>query len=293
MFFGADTASVPAVAATVRAIFQRAYPGTACQIIDTLFRDVEAMFGGRYLDYLPLDMRYHGVEHTLRAVLALARLAEGRRRAGVQPALASRQFEIALAAIILHDTGYLKLRADTSGTGAKYTSVHVARSCGFAASYLPLIGFKRDDIEAVVNAIRCTGPHSKLAELHFPGEAERFIGCAVATADYLGQMAAPNYIDDLASLFAELQEADDFLNVPAEKRMFRSVDDLVAKTPLFWEKFVLPRLTRDFQSVFRFLADPYPAGPNAYIQAIEKNMALARERIAKRAPASAPAAGRR
>jgi hypothetical protein len=237
------------------------------------------MFGGRYLDSQPLEMHYHGFEHTLSAVVALARLIEGRHRAGVKPPLSPRHFEIALAAVLLHDTGYLKLRADTTGTGAKYTSVHVTRSCAFAASYLPTIGFKRAEIDAVVVAIRCTGQHSHINQLHFPGEIERFIGCAVATADYLGQMAAPDYIDDLPSLFAELEEADDFHAVPHEKRVFHSAADLVAKTPVFWEKYVLPRLTTDCRAVYRYLADPYPDGPNAYLEAIVRNVERARVNV--------------
>jgi hypothetical protein len=277
-----DTRSARAVVAAVRAIYLRAHPGANPGIIEALFRGVEDMFNGRYLDYQPLEMHYHGFEHTLRAVMALAQLIEGRYRAGVKPPLSPRHFEIALAAMLLHDTGYLKLRADTTGTGAKYTSVHVTRSCAFAASYLPTIGFKRAEIDAVVVAVRSTGPHSHINQLHFSGEIERFIGCAVATADYLGQMAAADYIGDLPSLFAELEEADDFLAVPREKRVFHSAADLIAKTPVFWEQFVLPRLTTDCRAVYRYLADPYPDGPNAYLDAINRNMARAR------ANASAP-----
>ena len=275
MFLKVDTASAPAVATAVRAIFLRIHPGADPAIIDALFRDVEDMFAGRHLGYLPLDMRFHDVQHTLRAALALAQLIEGRHRSAAAPRLGARHFEIALAAVLLHDTGYLKLRSDTQGTGAKYSFVHVTRSCAFAASYLPTIGFRVEEIDSVVAAIRCTGPRSKIHELHFPGEIEHFIGCAVTTADYLGQMAAPDYIDDLASLYAEFEEADDFLNTPREKRAFRSAPDLIAKTPVFWQQFVLPRLTRDCWAVFRYLADPYPAGPNVYIQAIEQNMARA------------------
>ena len=286
MFTKADTETAPATAAIVRAIYLRAHPGADVGIIERLFLDVEAMFAGRYLDYLPLDMRYHGIAHTLRAVVALAELIEGRQRAGVAPPLGSRDFEIALAAILLHDTGYLKLRSDSAGTGAKYTSIHVARSCGFSASYLPTLGFKRAEIDAVTTAIRCTGPNSDMDQVRFPGEIAHFIGCAVTTADYLGQMAAEDYIDDLAALHAELEEADDFLHVPREKRQFRSVAELIAKTPAFWEQYVLPRLTRECHAVFRYLADPYPAGPNPYIQAVERNMERARTLTRKRGPAA-------
>jgi hypothetical protein len=271
-----DTKSAPSVAAVVRAIFLHAHPGADTAIIDTLFRDVEDMFNGRYLGYQPLDMRYHDFEHTLRAVLSLAQLLEGRYRAKITPVLGARHFEVAMAAVLLHDTGYLKLKSDPGGTGAKYTSVHVIRSCAFAANYLPTIGFKGEEVESVIAAIRCTGPHSNISQLLFPGEVEHFIGCALPTADYLGQMAAPDYVDKLAFLYAEFEESDDFSKTPQEKRLFRSVHDLIAKTPAFWEKFVRPRITHDYLGVYRYLSDPYPSGPNAYIQAIEQNMSRAR-----------------
>jgi hypothetical protein len=292
MFLKVDTASAPAVAAVVRTIFLRVHPGADPGIIDRLFRDVEDMFNGRHLDYLPLDMRYHNVEHTLQAVLALAQLIEGRHRAGVAPALDARYFEVALAAVLLHDTGYLKLRSDSKGTGAKYSFVHVIRSCAFAASHLPTVGFKVEEIDSVVAAIQCTGPRSKINQLHFSGEIEHFIGCAVTTADYLGQMAAPHYIDDLASLYAELEECNDFFNVPRDRRLFHSVQELITKTPAFWEQFVLPRLTRDCHAVYRYLADPYPGGPNAYLQAVEQNIHRALARATQDLPVPASSSSR-
>ncbi len=275
MFPQVDTKSAPAVAAVVRATFLHAHPGADTTVIDTLFRDVEDMFHGRYLDYLPLEMHYHDFEHTLQAALCFMQLLEGRYRARVTPILDVRHFELAIAAVLLHDTGYLKLRSDREGTGAKYTLVHVIRSCAFAASYLPTIGFTGEETESVVAAIRCTGPRSNISQLHFSGEVEHFVGCALATADFLGQMAAPDYVDELAFLYAEFEESDDFFNTPRDQRLYRSVRDLIAKTPVFWEKFVLPKINQDYLGVCHFLADPYPGGPNAYIQAVEQNMTRA------------------
>jgi hypothetical protein len=275
MFPQVDTKSAPAVAAVARATFLHFHPGADTALLDRLFSDVEDMFDGRYLDYLPIDMRYHDLEHTLQAALCLMQLLEGRYRAKVNPAVSQRQFELAVASVLLHDTGYLKLKSDAQGTGAKYTFVHVIRSCAFAASYLPVVGFNGEEVETAVAAIRCTGPRSSIAQLQFPGEVEHFLGCALATADYLGQMAAPDYVDELAYLYAEFEESDNFFNIPREKRLFRSVRDLVAKTSIFWEKFVLPRINHDYVGVYRYLADPYPGGPNPYIQAIEQNMTRA------------------
>ena len=273
MFPLVDTKDAHAVAEVARATIRRLHPGADTAVIDGLFAGIEGMFHGRYLDYLPLDTRYHDFEHTLQAALCLVQLLEGRACAGALPVLSARQFEVAIAAVLLHDTGYLKLHSDRDGTGAKYTYVHVTRSCAFAASYLPTVGFASEEVDAVENAIRCTGPQSDIAHIQFAGETENFLGCALSTADFLGQMAAPDYVDELPVLFAEFEESDLFFNIPYDKRQYHSVRELIAKTPEFWEGFVLPRLSEDYRSVYRFLADPYPAGPNAYIQAVERNVA--------------------
>jgi hypothetical protein len=275
MFPPVDTKDVLAVAAAARATLLRYHPAAPTCVIDRLFADSENIFQGRYLDYRPLDMRYHDFEHTLQATLCLVRLLDGRYRAAAAPVLSAREFALAIASVLLHDTGYLKLRSDCDGTGAKYTLVHVIRSCAFAASYLPTAGFTASEIDAVIIAIRCTGPRSNVLELHLADQVEHLLGCALATADYLGQMAASDYVDELPFLYAEFEEADDFCHTPPESRLFQSAHDLIAKTPVFWEKVVLPKITRDFGGLHRFLASPYPDGPNPYLLAIEQNIARA------------------
>jgi hypothetical protein len=277
MFPIVDTKDAQAVATVARKTLQRLHPQSGTAVIDSLFRDVEEMFSGRYLDYLPLDTRYHDFEHTLQAALCLVQLIEGRSLAALNPGLTARHFEIAIAAVLLHDAGYLKLRSDREGTGAKYTFVHVTRSCAFAASYLPTVGFSNDEVDAVEKAIRCTGPHSDIERIGFAGEIELFLGCALSSADFLGQMAAPDYVDELGFLFAEFEESDDFYHVPQERRVFHSVGELIAKTPQFWKEFVLPRLGGDYHGVYRYLARPYPDGSNAYIDAVERNIARTAE----------------
>ena len=132
----------------------------------------------------------------------------------------------------------------------------------------------------MLGAINCTGPTKQISRLHFQDEVERVIGCALATSDYLGQMAAEDYPDELEILFHEFQESDDFIHLPLAKRMFKSASDLAQRTPDFWTHFVLPKLENDFQGVYRFLADPYPRGPNAYLEAVERNIAVIRQRNA-------------
>ena len=60
--------------------------------------------------------------------------------------------------------------------------------------------------------------------------------------------------------------------------MFKSAQDLIQRTPDFWKKIVLPKLENDFRSVYKFLAAPYPHGPNPYLEAIEQNMVQIKQR---------------
>ena len=272
MFPPVDTKNPSAVEAFVEQKFITLYPRATLTWLGRIFRDIEMLFSGRHPDYGAVDLGYHDLEHTLQATVCVTLLLEGRALAGIEPRIDARHFELALSAVLLHDTGYVKLRSDQGGSGAKYTFCHVLRSCAFAASYLPTIGASDYEIESVIGAINCTGPANEISRLHFREPVERVIGCAVATADYLGQMAAPDYPDELAILFREFQESDDFLHVPPARRMFKSPEELAARTPMFWQKFVRPKIESDFQAVYRFLARPYPHGPNPYLDAIEANI---------------------
>jgi len=280
-----DTKNASAVAAAVQKIFAANFPSESQQMIERLFADVEMMFAGRYLDYQPVDLGYHDLEHTLQATLCYARLFDGRHRAGVDPVLTSRYFELGLAAALLHDTGYLKLHSDRTGSCAKYTHIHVLRSCAFAASYLPSVGFSLHEIETITGTIRCTGPVSKLAWLYFNTITDQLLGCMLVTADYLGQMAAADYPEELEMLFREFHESDEYFHVPDEDRSFRTAEELITHTPEFWAKFVRSKLDKEFEGVYRFLASPYPDGPNPYVEAIERNIALVQAEIARRAAA--------
>jgi hypothetical protein len=268
-----DTKNVSAVAKATQAALRRMFPERDSPFIMRVFTDVDAMFDGRYLDYQKIDTPYHDLEHTLQVTLCCADMLAGRHEAGIEPRMNARQFELAVAAALLHDTGYLKMRADLEGTGAKYTFTHVLRSCAVASSYLPTIGVSLEELDGVLGAIRCTNPTTQIRRLHFQHPIEGIVGCAVATADYLGQMSAPNYLGELPHLFAEFEESDNFAGVPAEQRLYHSVDELIAKTPTFWRTSVLPKLDAELLGLYRFLAHPYPDGINPYIEAVNQNIA--------------------
>lgn len=280
-----DTKSAPAVAAWVQAKFAGLYPDENATWLPRLFVEVADLFEGRHPDFQPIDLRYHDLEHTLQATVCLTELLAARERRAIEPRLGGRQFQLAIAAVLLHDAGYLKLRHDVRGTGAKYTFCHVLRSCAFASSYLPTFGATESEIAGVLGAISCTGPAKQISRLQFENPLQRFVGCALATADYLAQMAAPDYPEELEILYAEFCESDDFANVARAQRTFKSAADLIARTPAFWRQVVRPKLRSDYEEAYLFLGDA-ATGANAYIEAVERNIAIIEKRSETFAAAS-------
>jgi hypothetical protein len=273
MYPPVDTKDPAAVQAAVQASYLAMFPLGDRAVVSRSFEWVVQCFTGHYGDYQAVDTRYHDLEHTLQGTLCMVRLLEGRHRAQAKPAFRQRLVELSLLAILLHDTGYLKERADTEGTGAKYTAIHVRRSADFAATLLQGKGFSPSEILSVQNMILCTGVNASLAEIPFQSESERLAGFALATADLLGQMAADDYIDKLPVLYAEFAEAAHFM--PDKSQFvagFASAADLIRRTPSFWRDHILARLDREFLGQYRYLSDPYPDGPNPYLDRIEGNM---------------------
>ena len=204
----------------------------------------------------------------------MGRLLLGRHRAQAQPELTEKFFQLGIIGILLHDTGYLKKRDDTEGTGAKYTAIHVQRSAEFAGQLLQEKEFSATDILAVQNMIRCTGVDAELSTIPFQSELEKTVGQSLATADLLGQMAADDYVEKLPILYSEFAEAAKFDHGHTDFiTKFGGADDLVRRTPAFWRDYVLPKLERDFGSQHLHLSDPVTGSFNWYVQRIEANMA--------------------
>ncbi|MGC3958182.1 MAG: hypothetical protein QM813_09655 [Verrucomicrobiota bacterium] len=273
MFAPVVTKDLIAVRTEVQAAYLAMFPRGDHDFVARVFGWAADCFAGRYGDFQAVDARYHDLEHTLQGTLCMARLLRCRHEAGAAPKLSQHLFELGIIGILLHDTGYLKHRHDTAGTGAKYTATHVLRSLEFAHQLLSTKKFSAADIRTVQNMIRCTGIDAFLESIAFESEAERVVGHALGTADLLGQMAAEDYVEKLPVLYDEFQEAarhdrghTDFIT------KFGGAADLIQRTPGFWRDYVLPKLNKDFGGLYLFLGQPQPAGRNWYLDRIEANM---------------------
>jgi hypothetical protein len=273
MFPAVDTKDPVAVLREVEAIYSGMFPDGDSSFVSKAFSWVLDSFGGKYDNYQPIDARYHDLEHTMQGTLCFARLLQGYHRTHAEPGLSEGMTQLGLLAILLHDTGYLKTRDDNEGTGAKYTLIHVNRSCEFADKLLTEKGYSKAQIKAVQNMIRCTGVNVDLQKIPFGSEEERVLGYSLGTADLLGQMAAEDYVDKLAILFTEFEESARYNHGKfSGAGAFASVDDLRTKTPLFWEKYVLPKINGDFKGLYRYLGRPIAQGENFYVERIRQNL---------------------
>ncbi len=282
MYPRVDTKDPIAVQVEAQSTYRAMFPKGDRFYFPKIFGWAIDCFTGGHANYRPIDARYHDFEHTLQVTLCMVRLLYRSHLAKAQPPLTQRMFELGLLAILLHDTGYLKRRGDHRGTGAKYTLVHVDRSAKFAEELLSQKGgFQDREIEAVQNMIHCTGVNTDLNAIPFRSKLERWIGFALGTSDLLGQMAAEDYVEKLPVLYLEFEESARYQGgKPGPAGRFESADDLMRKTPAFWEKYVLPKLTREFEGIYCYLNVPYPDGPNFYVDRIQANIARLRRQLA-------------
>jgi hypothetical protein len=249
------------------------FDGAPTDFLTATFAETERLFAGHYPGYQRSDTAYHDLNHTCCATLVTAQILNGHLLSEQPPALTARDFDLAIAAALLHDTGYIKQVGDTSGTGAKYTLTHVERSAQLAAKFLMPLGVLPAEIRTVQQAIRCTAVTADPHQAQFQTDVDRFLACALGTGDILGQMAAPDYPERLQDLYSEFVEA-----AACEKLegfgigSYRSAKELLSQTRSFYNNFVQKMLEVQWGGVHRALQHHFGSGRNAYLEAIERNL---------------------
>jgi hypothetical protein len=274
-----DSSDDQFIAVRIEDLHRQVFPEEDRSFIRRHMQYLAGMFRGAHPEYQKMDTRYHDLEHTLQATFCWVRLMLNRHRAGVEPVMTAEDFEVGYVAILFHDVGYLKELGDHQGTGAKYTFVHEVRSAEMVEVYLESINWPKSRIVQVRHLISCTGPRSVIDAIPFRSPLERIIGEAVCTADYIGQMSDPGYVEKLPVLFEEFEESDDYRGVPKEQRLFKSCDELIRGTPGFWQNVILSKLEADCHGLYHYLAEPYPDGPNPYLASIERNIDRVKAKI--------------
>lgn len=101
----------------------------------------------------------------------------------------------------MNDTGYIQSADDHSGTGGKYTIVHIERSIEFMERYFDKNRFSLRNYLFCRNCLKCTGMNVKNNEIRFESEGHEIIGKILGTADLIGQKADRNYLGKLLFLY--------------------------------------------------------------------------------------------
>lgn len=259
----------------IRTIYKENYGEDNIDLIETVFNDVTALFSGKRKGFQKCDTRYHDLLHTLQVIPPFIGIIDGWNKSKNIPHITREFFDIGVIAVLLHDTGYIKTEDDIEGTGAKYTYTHIQRSADFAGLYLRHLGFEKQKISEVQNIIMCTGVKIDYTKIPFNSDEERTVGYALGTADLLGQMSADDYPEKLPILYREFEEAYSYEGIEKLREraaiVYESLDDLIRKTPYFYEVIVLRRFI-NMGSMYKYLTYHFKDSRNHYLEAIEKNL---------------------
>ncbi len=267
----------------VLALFAARYPGSDFTPLAFAFDDFKALFEGNYPGYLACDTLYHDIRHTLDMSLAMARLIEGYDRSCAEAErLGARRAMLGVLIALLHDCGYLKRSSESRvENGAVFTKVHVSRSADFISSYLPVLGFSAEAPTAA-RLVHFTGYEMEIDDIRVDDPKDRLIGCMVGTADLIGQMSDRLYLEKCREfLYKEFvlgSIARDTLADGREIVRYASPDDLIIKTPGFYEYVARARIDVKFGGVDRFVSAHFD-GANPYQSEIDRNMDFLRRAI--------------
>jgi hypothetical protein len=257
--------------ASLQALCRGPLAGHSAELVVRLFDEVAAMFAGRHPGFQACAMPYHNFAHTCDVTVALTRLLGAyvaRRR---QPVLSGRDSELAVAAALLHDAGFLRRQGEPAGEDATLAATHVARGVALAAEVLPGFGVGAAEVGVVQLAIRCTDMEVAPVGFESAPPRDRCLGQLVGTADLLGQLAAPDYPERLGDLYRERVAAGQTggLNEDGFRRLTRS----------FWNDVARPRLEGFLGGMYRLLPGDGGGGVD-YLGAIHVNL----DTIARRWP---------
>ena len=271
--------SVDAVREAVEDLFEIACPGASFDSLWMAFHDFRRLFSGQVEDYVGCDTLYHDQQHSLDVTLAMARLLAGYQQScAVADRLGVERTMMGLVCALFHDSGYIRRTGERNRNGAEFTPCHIARGTEFLAGYLPRIGLG-STVAAASKILHFTGYEVSFNDLELDDPRDSAVGHLLGTADMLAQMADRCYLEKCRDrLYGEFVLAGVAIEVkgPRERLVrYASGNDLLRKTPGFWEESVRARLEQSFNRAYRYM-EPLFNGQNPYMAAIERNLAYLR-----------------
>ena len=264
-------------------IFSSCYLNADQSGLRRAFEDFDRLFEGHFRGYHGCDTFYHDKQHTLDMSLALARLIDGyERHHDRHHTLGAKLFTLAIITALFHDSGYIrKLHDHRHHNGAEYTMTHVSRSASFLRQYLVMVGLG-DMAEIAANMVHYTGYEVAPENINLPSEEFHIIGYMIGTADLIAQMSDRCYLekcrDRLYTEFVLGGLAEKQLNNGDTLVIYSSPQDLLTKTPDFYNQQVKQRLDTLFHRVYEYAALHF-GGDNLYMSALNQNIEYMRKLI--------------
>ena len=261
----------------VRTIFRSAFTSFNEAALKQAFDDCERLFEGDYSTYLACDTLYHDKQHSMDMTLALARLIDGHERSVAKDRrLGAERAVIAIITALYHDAGYIRHESDHRHfNGAEYTPIHVSRSAEFLKRYLHKINLGQF-AQISANMVHYTGYEIAPDKIRLPDEKWRMIGCMLGSADLIAQMSDRCYLEKCRDrLYPEFVLGgmtvitDDKGN---EVILYASGEDLLRKTPAFYENEVEKRLNTLFNKAYNYEVAHFD-GAKHYINGLGQNQA--------------------
>jgi hypothetical protein len=252
--------------------------GKNLALINQAFTDFALLFEGSYEGFHACDTLYHDMQHTLDVTLAMARLLNGYEREHPLDQLGENRFVLGCIIALFHDAGYIRTLNDHKApNGAYYTLSHVSRGGDFLHHYLPTLGLGRySDLAAKL--IHFTGYEMDIDEIAVTDPKDRLLGHLLGTADLISQMADRCYLekcrDRLYPEFVVCGLAGNSANDSVIHRhgtLFHSAEDLLKKTPDFYNHSVVHRLNRHFHKAYDY-ARAHFESHNPYMERISHNI---------------------
>ena len=249
------------------------------------FENIEAIFWGEFPGYLRCDTPYHDLRHSLDTALLTARLVDGYQVAygTTEARLNGREAELAIFLALVHDIGFLRRSDESHLCGAQLVRTHELRSVDFARNYLsnsPLAEYSKS---AELIHVTCFA-HDAADVMHGHPEQQKAIARMIGSADLISQISDRCYLERCRDfLYREFSLAGTDRIRDADgniKLLYLDGEDLLTKTPGFYEHLVKRRLEEDYQNIQQVLVHHF-GDHNPYAESIETNLNYLRQLIAE------------
>ena len=268
---------VDRVSEAVCTIFRNAFNQFNEAALKQAFEDCERLFEGDYSTFLPCDTLYHDKQHSMDMTLALARLINGHERSvAKENRLGAERAVIAVITALYHDSGYMRHGHDHRHfNGAEYTPIHVSRSADFLKRYMHKVNLGEFS-QIAASMVHYTGYEIAPKHIRLPDEKWHLIGHMLGTADLIAQMSDRCYLEKCRDrLYTEFVLGGMTVKIDEhgnETVIYKSGEDLLRKTPAFYENEVENRLNKLFNKVYSYEIAHFE-GEKHYINGLGRNQA--------------------